>query len=50
MSGSRRLGVYMEGVGDALAFARCGVAAARALAKGVVVLKAGRSERGDRWR
>ncbi|MBT8415134.1 MAG: acetate--CoA ligase family protein [Boseongicola sp.] len=39
------LGVYMEGVGDARAFAEV-VAAARLAGKGVVVLKAGRSEMG----
>ncbi|MBT8458362.1 MAG: CoA-binding protein, partial [Boseongicola sp.] len=40
------LGVYMEGVGDARAFAKV-VGAARAAGKGVVVLKAGRSEMGQ---
>lgn len=40
------LGVYMEGVGDARAFAQV-VAAARKAGKGVVVLKAGRSEMGQ---
>ncbi|SMX22554.1 acetate--CoA ligase family protein [Boseongicola aestuarii] len=39
------LGVYMEGVGDARAFAQV-VAAARRAGKGVVVLKAGRSDMG----
>lgn len=41
------LGVYMEGVGDARAFARL-VEAARLAGKGVVVLKAGRSEMGQK--
>lgn len=41
------LGVYMEGVGDAGAFAQV-VEAARVAGKGVVVLKAGRSEMGQR--
>ncbi len=40
------LGIYMEGVGDAAAFARV-VARARAVGKGVVVLKAGQSARGQ---
>lgn len=40
------LGVYMEGVGDARAFARV-VVQARASGKGVVVLKAGRSAKGQ---
>ena len=40
------LGVYMEGVGDAVAFAEV-VTAARTAGKGVVVLKAGRSEMGQ---
>jgi acetate---CoA ligase (ADP-forming) len=39
------LGLYVEGIGDAMAFADV-VAAARAVGKGVVVLKAGRSEGG----
>ena len=40
------LGVYMEGVGDARAFAEV-VGQARAAGKGVVVLKAGQSEAGQ---
>ena len=40
------LGVYMEGVGDAAAFAKV-VGQARSVGKGVVVLKAGRSAGGQ---
>ncbi|QMU57128.1 MAG: CoA-binding protein [Boseongicola sp.] len=40
------LGIYMEGVGDAISFANV-VAKAHALGKGVVVFKAGQTEKGQ---